>query len=142
MPNSVNDPAVQAAIAAARTAQPAGSLTPSPADWRDVPIYFLMVDRFNNPNNPPKNMPFDASCNVFQYGSYQGIIDQLKILAQQDAPPGLTHVSMMDIPLTDSRPSGFVSHYNDGQGEVKVVFLALNMGQELQKAAAAASASP
>jgi|SRR5689334_4667219 len=26
---------------------------PSPADWRDSWIYFLMVDRFNNPVRPP-----------------------------------------------------------------------------------------
>ena len=26
---------------------------PSPEDWRDQWIYFLMVDRFNNPTKPP-----------------------------------------------------------------------------------------
>src|SRR5712692_65819 len=31
----------------------------SPADWRDQWIYFLMVDRFNNSQAPPRHMPFD-----------------------------------------------------------------------------------
>jgi hypothetical protein len=87
-----------------------------------------------------------ATCRLFFHLTYiydqdiQGVLNQLKTSAKQDTPPGLAHVSLTDISLTDSRPSGFVARYNDGQGEVKVVFLALNMGQELQKAAAAASA--
>jgi len=51
----LKDPSVLAAIQAARTPS-AGAWGPfaSPADWRDGWIYFLMVDRFNNPgvNNP------------------------------------------------------------------------------------------
>jgi hypothetical protein len=86
-----------------------------------------------------------ATCRLFFHLTYiydqdiQGVIDQLKTSAKKDAPPGFIHVSSTDIPLTDSRPNGFVARYDDGQGQVKVVFLALNMGQELQKAAAAAS---
>jgi glycosidase len=41
---------------------------PSPADWRDIVIYFLMVDRFNNPTTPPVHTPFDDP----NYGQYQG----------------------------------------------------------------------
>jgi hypothetical protein len=26
---------------------------PSPADWRHCPIYFVILDRFNNPTLPP-----------------------------------------------------------------------------------------
>jgi hypothetical protein len=33
---------------------------PSPADWRDCPIYFLRVDRFNSAK-PPAHQPFAAS---------------------------------------------------------------------------------
>jgi hypothetical protein len=33
---------------------------PSPGDWRDQWIYFLMVDRFNNPQAPPRFAPFPA----------------------------------------------------------------------------------
>ena len=32
----------------------------SPEDWRDQWIYFLMLDRFNNPTAPPRNLPYDA----------------------------------------------------------------------------------
>jgi hypothetical protein len=31
---------------------------PSPMDWRDLPIYFLMVDRFAG-TNPINHVPFD-----------------------------------------------------------------------------------
>ena len=29
---------------------PSGEVFPSPEDWRDQVIYFLLVDRFNNPD--------------------------------------------------------------------------------------------
>ena len=32
---------------------------PSPPDWRDQWIYFLMVDRFNNSLAPPRHLSFD-----------------------------------------------------------------------------------
>ena len=32
---------------------------PSPEEWREAPIYFLMIDRFNNPSAKPKHQPFD-----------------------------------------------------------------------------------
>jgi len=34
---------------------------PSPADWRDQWIYFLMVDRFNNSLAPPRSFSAPAS---------------------------------------------------------------------------------
>jgi len=54
-----------------------GALFKSPEDWRDVPIYFLLLDRFNNPAAPPRNLPFDAQFPQFQGGTYQGVIAQL-----------------------------------------------------------------
>ena len=55
-----------------------GTLFPSPEDWRDCPIYFLMVDRFNNPNKAPNHTPFDDP-NFFAYqgGSFDGVRAQL-----------------------------------------------------------------
>ena len=47
---------------------------PSPADWRDTWIYFLMVDRFNNPVQPPAStllhppIAFDSP-----FGEFQGV---------------------------------------------------------------------
>ena len=89
-----------------------------------------------------------GTCRLFFHLTYvydqdiQGVIDQLKIIAASETPPGFAYVDLTDIALTDSRPHGVVARYGDGQGELKVVFLALNMGQERQKAAAAASAKP
>ena len=53
---------------------------PSPADWRDQWIYFLLVDRFDNPAAPPRNPPFDGPCNLFQGGTFDGVRRQLDYL--------------------------------------------------------------
>jgi hypothetical protein len=39
---------------------------PSPIDWRDQWIYFLMVDRFNNPHQGPLHPAFNGSFNGYQ----------------------------------------------------------------------------
>ncbi len=47
---------------------------PSPADWRDCPIYFLMLDRYNNPNAPPAHVPFDdPAFDGYQGGKFSGV---------------------------------------------------------------------
>jgi glycosidase len=53
---------------------------PSPEDWRDQWIYFLMLDRFNNPAAPPRNTPYDALFGGFQGGSFNGVRQQLPYL--------------------------------------------------------------
>jgi glycosidase len=53
---------------------------PSPVDWRDHWIYFLMIDRFNNPDGPPRHMPFDEEFEGFQGGTFAGIRAQLGYL--------------------------------------------------------------
>lgn len=55
---------------------------PSPADWRDHWIYFVMVDRFNNPNNPPINQPWDDLYGGFQGGTINGIHEKLDYLEE------------------------------------------------------------
>jgi hypothetical protein len=58
----------------------------SPADWRDQWIYFLMVDRFNNSQAPPRHLPFnDPSFNDFQGGNLASIQDQLPYIKQLGA---------------------------------------------------------
>ncbi len=52
----------------------------SPEDWRDQWIYFLLVDRFDNPAAPPRNPPFDGPCNLFQGGTFDGVRRQLDYL--------------------------------------------------------------
>ncbi len=52
---------------------------PSPADWRDQLIYFLLIDRFNNPITPPKSQ-WNQPYNQFQGGTFNGIREQLEYL--------------------------------------------------------------
>lgn len=53
---------------------------PSPEDWRDTVIYFLLVDRFNNPQGLPKHLPWDGEYSDFQGGTFNGIREQLDYL--------------------------------------------------------------
>src|SRR5262245_31707683 len=53
--------------------------TPSPEDWRDHWIYFLITDRFNNPLDPPR-APWDESVGTFQGGTFDGIRAELDYL--------------------------------------------------------------
>jgi glycosidase len=54
---------------------------PSPPDWRDLWIYFLLVDRFNNPTAPPRQQ-WDGVHDGFQGGTLRGIQAQLDYLQQ------------------------------------------------------------
>jgi glycosidase len=57
---------------------PAAAAFPSPEDWRDRWIYFLMLDRFNNPAGPLVHTPFDdPSFSQFQGGKFSGVQQQL-----------------------------------------------------------------
>jgi glycosidase len=84
MPSSLFAPEVEAVLASARQARGApGGPFPSPQDWRDQWIYFLMVDRFNNPSAPPRHQPFDdPSFDAFQGGTFSGVKAQLPYLKQ------------------------------------------------------------
>jgi glycosidase len=50
---------------------------PSPEDWRDQWIYFLFLDRFNNPAKPPRHLPWDSEWGEFQGGTINGIREKL-----------------------------------------------------------------
>jgi len=90
MPNSVYGPEVQNALDAARAAAPRLVVLDgrkvqiscpfaSPEDWRDCWIYFVLVDRFNNPEAAPRvawDQPFDG----FQGGTLEGVRRQLGYL--------------------------------------------------------------
>ncbi len=76
MPTSIKSDDVQAVLNQARSRK----LTPSPEDWRDHWIYFLMVDRFNNPASDPKHLPYDAKFGGFQGGTIEGIRQKLDYL--------------------------------------------------------------
>lgn len=50
---------------------------PSPRDWRDHWIYFLMIDRFHNPEMMPRYRWDDPCCDDFQGGNLNGITEML-----------------------------------------------------------------
>src|ERR1700730_15854124 len=79
MPTTINGADVNAVLKDARLPLPQNKLTPSPEDWRDCWIYFLMVDRFNNPAAPPKTA-FDAKFGGFQGGTIEGMRQKLGYL--------------------------------------------------------------
>jgi glycosidase len=96
MPASVWDISVQSALAQAasprRVPVSAGDQVveitkpfPSPGDWRDHWIYFLMIDRFDNPQAPPRHLPFDGHYSVFQGGTFNGIREKLSYLQELGA---------------------------------------------------------
>jgi glycosidase len=91
MPSSIYDPEARALLDGAQrqssrliTLDQASIEVPapfaSPEDWRDQWIYFLMLDRFNNPIAPPRNLPYDALYGGFQGGSFNGVRQQLLYL--------------------------------------------------------------
>jgi hypothetical protein len=65
-----------------------------------------------------------------------GLMSFLETCAESASPPGFTFLGREPIPHTDSRPPGFVARYAADFGEVKVVFLVLNLGQQRQRDAA------
>src|SRR5208282_1514915 len=79
MPTSLFSTETQAILdQAVKTAGQQSGPFPSPADWRDQSIYFIIVDRFNNPTFPPAHQPFDdPGFFDFQGGKFSGIQNQL-----------------------------------------------------------------
>lgn len=91
VPDSVFDPQIEAEIAAARQAARVGrggdpgqrrDPFPSPVDWRDHWIYFLMIDRFNNTAKPPNSgsQGWNRRFGRHQGGNFNGIRSQLGYL--------------------------------------------------------------
>jgi glycosidase len=52
---------------------------PSPTDWRDCWMYFLMLDRFANDQAPP-NWPWNKQFDYRQGGTFKGVTAQLNYL--------------------------------------------------------------
>jgi glycosidase len=53
---------------------------PSPGDWREIPIYFLLLDRFNNPLAPPNGI-WNQRFEFRQGGTFKGVQAQLGYIA-------------------------------------------------------------
>jgi glycosidase len=58
---------------------------PSPGDWRDGWIYFLMLDRFNNPTAPPRGPAWNRVYDHRHGGTFKGVQSQLAYLAELGA---------------------------------------------------------
>src|ERR1043166_2548420 len=87
MPTSLFAPELQTVLDQATTTsgQPDGPFA-SPEDWSDRWIHFLMVDRFNNPDWPPRHQPFDdPGFFDFQGGQFAGVGQQLPYIRQLGA---------------------------------------------------------
>lgn len=84
MPISLFAPDFQAVLDHA--VSPVTGMFPSPEDWRDQWIYFLMLDRFNNPAASPANSPFDdPNFDGFQGGKFSGVRQKLAYVKQLGA---------------------------------------------------------
>jgi len=87
-----------------------------------------------------------STCNLFFHITYSYIENPASVLAylrqtaEHDAPAGFSYRSCENIPLTDSQPVGFTALYDGQLGEVKVVFLVLDMIQYPQREAAKTAA--
>jgi glycosidase len=55
---------------------------PSPGDWRDCWIYFLLIDRFNNPSAPPKGPVWNQRFDFRHGGTFKGVQAELGYLEQ------------------------------------------------------------
>jgi glycosidase len=84
---------------------------PSPPDWRDQWVYFLMVDRFNNPNGAPRgtwNQPFGG----YQGGTLEGVRRQLDYLARLGAGAIWLTPVLQNPPWADGSYHGYgIQHF-------------------------------
>ena len=84
---------------------------PSPADWRDQCIYFLMVDRFNNSQAPPRHQPFDdPNYYDFQGGNLASIQDQLPYIKQLGAGTIWLSPVLKNVPFQGGTYHGYGIH--------------------------------
>jgi glycosidase len=112
MCTSLFSPEVQAAFDAAETnaGQSAGPF-PSPADWRDQIIYFLMVDRFDNPAAPPVHGPFDdPDYYAYQGGKFAGVTQRLSYIKSLGAGAIWLSPVLKNLPFDTGSYHGYGIH--------------------------------
>jgi glycosidase len=86
---------------------------PSPADWRDHWIYFLMTDRFDNPAGPPRStgavpqIAWNQRYDFRQGGSFKGVQGRLAYLEAL----GVGAIWLSPV-LKNSRPDSWAFNYH------------------------------
>lgn len=112
MYTSLYAPEVQSILDAAEAAagQTSGPF-PSPADWRDQIIYFLMVDRFSNPAAPPVHEPYDdPGYFAYQGGKFAGVQQQLAYIKSLGAGAIWLSPVLKNLPFDQSSYHGYGIH--------------------------------
>ena len=106
MPSSLFSSEFQSTLDAAAHAS-----FPSPADWRDPWIYFLMVDRFNNTTAAPVHQLFnDPDFSGFQGGKFSGVRAQLPYLKQLGAGALWISPALKNLPFDANTYHGYGIH--------------------------------
>jgi glycosidase len=123
MARSIFDSDVRGAVTSARSAAAAGGVRnvtvggapvtlpspfPSPTDWRDQWVYFLMLDRFNNPARAPSGT-WDRPFNFRQRGTFTGVTAALDYL--RDLGVGAVWLTPV---LKNSRPNFEYNYHGYG----------------------------
>lgn len=83
---------------------------PSPIEWRDQWIYFLLLDRFNNPSSPPRDT-WNRRYDFRQGGNFKGVQAKLGYLERL----GVKAIWISPV-LKNARPSEWRYNYH-GYGQ-------------------------
>lgn len=111
MPDSLYSPEFQSVFSQVKDVGGSPRTFPSPADWRDQCIYFLMVDRFNNTAAPPRHQPFDdPDFFGFQGGNFAGIQDQLGYIKGLGAGAIWLSPVLKNVPFEEGTYHGYGIH--------------------------------
>jgi glycosidase len=111
MPDSIDSPDFRAVFNQFRSGASASPAFPSPADWRDQWIYFVMVDRFNNASAPPRHQPFDdPNYYGFQGGNFAGIQQRLGYIKQLGAGAIWLSPVLKNVPFEQGTYHGYGIH--------------------------------
>ena len=109
--DSLFSPAVQSIFSRLRDTGGTPKAFPSPLDWRDPWIYFIMVDRFNNSAAPPRHQPFDdPNFFGFQGGNFAGIKDQLPYIQGLGAGAIWLSPVLKNVPFEEGTYHGYGIH--------------------------------
>ncbi len=112
MPDSLFSAEVQSIFTQVKDTGGTPKAFPSPVDWRDEWIYFLMVDRFNNSAAAPRHPPFDSPDFFgFQGGNFAGIQDQLPYIKGLGAGAVWLSPVLENVPFEEGTYHGYGIHH-------------------------------